>query len=49
VDEKKPARGGLCYILRMDYTDWLWLKLGIVIVAAFLYGLFGGNVNGPEE
>lgn len=32
----------------MDYNDWLWIKAGIVLLAAFLYGLFGGDVNGPE-
>lgn len=26
----------------MDYETWLWVKFGLIVLAAFLYGLFGG-------
>jgi len=33
----------------MDYIDWMILKFVVVVVAAFLYGLFGGVTEQEEE
>lgn len=32
----------------MDYIDWMILKFVVVVVAAFLYGLFGGVTEQGE-
>lgn len=47
---EKPARiaqGG--YIGGMEFTDWLIVKFVVVVVGAFLYGLFGGVSRDSEE
>lgn len=30
----------------MDFADYLWIKFAIVVLAAFIYGLLGGDVSG---
>jgi hypothetical protein len=30
----------------MEFTDYILIKAAIIVICAFLYGLFGGNVNG---
>jgi hypothetical protein len=46
MDEKIPARGGLCYILRMDYTSYLWIKAGAIIAIVFVVNFVYRIVNG---
>lgn len=29
----------------MDYTDWMWIKFGVFVVLAAIYGLWEG-LNG---
>jgi hypothetical protein len=29
----------------MEFTDFLLIKLGVLAVLAFLYGLFGGSIG----
>ena len=33
----------------MDYTDWLWFKFWLFIVAAFVWGLWRGITGQPLE
>jgi len=37
----------LVYIRGMDYTDWLLLKAGVVLLAAFLWGVWCGITGRP--
>lgn len=47
---KKPAQGGLWWKMRgMSFIGLMWVKLVLVVVAAFLYGLFGGLTGRGEE
>jgi len=32
-------------VTQMEFIDFMWIKLGVIVVLAFLYGLFGGNVG----
>lgn len=29
----------------MDFTDFIWIKAGVLVLLAFLYGLFGGTTG----
>ena len=40
LDNKKPALGGLGG--RVEFTDYLWIKLIVLVVAAFIYGIYKG-------
>jgi hypothetical protein len=33
------------YSYGMEYIDYIWIKAGLIVLAAFLYGLFGGDVS----
>lgn len=33
----------------MEFTDYMWIKFGLVVFAAFIYGLLGGDVTGDRK
>lgn len=49
---KKPARGGLWYCLRMEFSDYMLWKALALVALAFLWGIYcgwtGRELNGQK-
>jgi hypothetical protein len=45
LEMQKAALGG--FWGDMDYSDYLWIKFGLVVFAAFIWGIYCGLTGRP--